>query len=90
MTPDVPFVGEGSLPASGISWDDSEDFIKRLNERNETIAEGLTFRLPTVKEWRYVCLAGGPPFSLSILAESSQRSFTAVSDPSEWMQPARR
>ena len=59
MTPDVPFVGEGSLPASGISWDDSEDFIKRLNERNETIAEGLTFRLPTVKEWRYVCLAGG-------------------------------
>ncbi len=59
MTPDVPFVGTASLPVTGVSWNDCQDFLKRLNERNETVAEGLTFRLPTVKEWRYVCLAGG-------------------------------
>ena len=59
MAPDVPFVGKGDLPASGISWNDSQDFLKRLNARDEVVAEGLTFRLPTVKEWRYACLGGG-------------------------------
>ncbi|MBQ9431053.1 MAG: SUMF1/EgtB/PvdO family nonheme iron enzyme [Kiritimatiellae bacterium] len=58
MKPDVPFVGKADLPVSGVSWDDCQDFIKRLNERSETSAEGLSFRLPTVKEWRHACLAG--------------------------------
>ena len=58
MKPDVPFVGNGNLPVSGVSWNDCQDFIKCLNEREETVAEKLTFRLPTVKEWRHACLAG--------------------------------
>ncbi len=58
MKPDVPFVGDGNLPVSGVSWDDCQDFVKRLNERGETVAEKLSFRLPTVKEWRHACLAG--------------------------------
>ena len=58
MKPNVPFVGKANLPVSGVSWDDCQDFIKRLNERGETSSERLTFRLPTSKEWKYVCLAG--------------------------------
>ena len=58
MEPDVPFVGNGNLPVSGVSWDDCQDFIKCLNERVETVAEKMSFRLPTVKEWRHACLAG--------------------------------
>lgn len=58
MKPDVPFAGDGNLPVSGVSWDDCQDFIKCLNEREETVAEKLSFRLPTVKEWRHACLAG--------------------------------
>ena len=58
MKPDVPFAGDATLPVSGVSWNDCQDFIKRLNERRETRAAGLAFRLPTVKEWRHACLAG--------------------------------
>ena len=58
MKPDVPFVGDADLPVSGVSWNDCQDFIKILNERDETAAARLVFRLPTVKEWRHVCLAG--------------------------------
>ena len=58
MKPDIPFVGEANLPVSGVSWNDCQDFIKQLNERSETEAAGLAFRLPTVKEWRHACLAG--------------------------------
>lgn len=58
MKPDVPFVGTANLPVSGVSWDDCQDFIKRLNERGEATAERLSFRLPTIKEWRHACLAG--------------------------------
>ena len=58
MKPDIPFVGNGNLPVSGVSWNDCQDFIKRLNERGETSAEKLSFRLPTVTEWRHACLAG--------------------------------
>ena len=58
MKPDVPFVGNGNLPVSGVSWDDCQDFIKSLNEREEAVAEKLSFRLPTVKEWKHACLAG--------------------------------
>ena len=58
MKPDVPFVGKADFPVSGVSWDDCQDFIKRLNERGEVTAERLSFRLPTVKEWRHACLAG--------------------------------
>ena len=58
MKPDVPFVGNGNLPVSGVSWDDCQNFIKCLNERAETATEKLSFRLPTVKEWRHACLAG--------------------------------
>ena len=58
MEPDVPFVGEAKLPVSGVSWNDCQEFIKRLNECREAKAEGVLFRLPTVKEWRHACLAG--------------------------------
>lgn len=58
MKPDVPFVGNANLPVSGVSWDDCQDFIKRLNERGEVISEGLVFRLPTLKEWQHACRAG--------------------------------
>lgn len=58
MEPDAPFAGNGNLPVSGVSWNDCQDFIKRLNERGEASAEKLSFRLPTVKEWRHACLAG--------------------------------
>ncbi len=36
------------LPVSNVTWDDCQEFIKKLNERS-----GSHFRLPTEAEWEY-------------------------------------
>ena len=41
------------LPVEGVSWNDAQEFVKRLN--HET---GRTFRLPTEAEWEYAARGG--------------------------------
>jgi formylglycine-generating enzyme required for sulfatase activity len=40
-------------PIENVSWNDAQEFIKRLNGK-----EGKTYRLPTEAEWEYACRAG--------------------------------
>jgi formylglycine-generating enzyme required for sulfatase activity len=40
-------------PVENVSWNDAQEFIKRLNEK-----EGKPYRLPTEGEWEYACRAG--------------------------------
>ncbi|MCP4043730.1 MAG: formylglycine-generating enzyme family protein, partial [Gammaproteobacteria bacterium] len=47
-------------PVENISWEDSQEFMRVLNGKQD----GLGLRLPTEAEWEYACRAGtGTPFS---------------------------
>ncbi|MGO9113045.1 MAG: formylglycine-generating enzyme family protein [Thermoguttaceae bacterium] len=41
-------------PVESVSWDDCQQFLKRLNEK---VGEG-TFALPSEAQWEYACRAG--------------------------------
>ena len=48
------FSGCGRCPVEWVSWDDAQDFIRRLN----AIEQGNPYRLPTEAEWEYAAKAG--------------------------------
>lgn len=41
-------------PVESVSWDDAQEFIRRINART-----GKQYRLPSEAEWEYACRAGG-------------------------------
>ena len=51
------FIGN-DLPAVYVSWDDCQEFLKKLNSLPGAKESGLTFRLPTSEEWEAACRAG--------------------------------
>ena len=48
------FKGGPEHPVERVSWDDVQQFLQRLNEREAT----GTYRLPSEAEWEYACRAG--------------------------------
>jgi formylglycine-generating enzyme required for sulfatase activity len=44
------------FPVESVSWEDAQEFIKKLNEKER--ARGYVYRLPTVAEWEYACRGG--------------------------------
>ena len=44
------------FPVENVSWDDAQEFIKKLNEKE--VGRGYLYRLPSEAEWEYACRAG--------------------------------
>jgi formylglycine-generating enzyme required for sulfatase activity/class 3 adenylate cyclase len=48
------FTKGNNYPVEKVSWDDTQDFIRKLNSHT-----GRSFRLPTEAEWEYAARSGG-------------------------------
>jgi eukaryotic-like serine/threonine-protein kinase len=44
------------FPVESVSWEDAQEFIKKLNEKEK--GRGYLYRLPSEMEWEYACRGG--------------------------------
>jgi formylglycine-generating enzyme required for sulfatase activity/tRNA A-37 threonylcarbamoyl transferase component Bud32 len=64
------------LPVDSVTWDEAEDFCRRLTVRPTEQAAGRRYRLPTEVEWEYACRAGTTtPFGLGAALSATQANF---------------
>lgn len=54
---DIPAADVQRFPVENVSWDECQEFVRKLNNREK--ATGWVYRLPTEAEWEYAC-RGGP------------------------------
>src|ERR1700679_3088669 len=65
------FKGEKNLPVEQVSWDDCQEFIKKLREKDKKL-----YRLPFEAEWEFACRAGTTtPFHFGETISTDQANF---------------
>jgi formylglycine-generating enzyme required for sulfatase activity/predicted DNA-binding protein (UPF0251 family) len=65
------FKGEKNLPVELVSWDDCQEFIKKLRAK-----DNKSYRLPTEAEWEYACRAGTTtPFHFGETISTDQANY---------------
>jgi|GEM_PF-1940628 len=66
------FKNDKNCPVEQISWDDAQEFIRKLNEKEGTDK----YRLPTEAEWEYACRAGTTtPFHFGKCLSTDQANY---------------
>jgi formylglycine-generating enzyme required for sulfatase activity len=63
-------------PVENVSWNDVQEFLKRLNARND----GYRYRLPTEAEWEYAARAGSTEDRVADLDEVAWHSENSGSE----------
>ena len=46
------------IPVDSVTWDEANEFCRKLTASDESIPAGWAYRLPTEAEWEYACRAG--------------------------------
>jgi sulfatase modifying factor 1 len=65
------FEGEKKLPVEQVSWDDCQEFIKKLRDKDKK-----PYRLPTEAEWEFSCRAGTTtPFHFGETISTDQANY---------------
>jgi formylglycine-generating enzyme len=65
------FKGEKNLPVEQVTWDDCQEFIKKLREKDKK-----PYRLPSEAEWEYCCRAGTTtPFYFGETISTDQANY---------------
>ena len=65
------FKGEKNLPVEQVSWEDCQEFIKKLRDKDKK-----PYRLPTEAEWEYSCRAGTTtPFHFGETISTDQANY---------------
>jgi formylglycine-generating enzyme len=67
------FKGEKNLPVDSVSWDDCQEFVKKLRDKDKV---RKAYRLPTEAEWEYACRAGTTtPFHFGDTISTEQANY---------------
>ncbi len=65
------FKGENKLPVEQVNWDDCQEFVKKLRDKDKK-----RYRLPSEAEWEYSCRAGTTtPFHLGKTISTDQANY---------------
>lgn len=60
------FKGNPARPVEQVSWDDVQQFLERLSER-----DGRRYTLPSEAQWEYACRAGSTAFTALVMMSLS-------------------
>ena len=65
------FKGEKNLPVETVSWEDCQEFVKKLREKDKKL-----YRLPSEAEWEFCCRAGTTtPFHFGETISTDQANY---------------